>query len=408
MRMESEHAQVQQARTACVEASSDEEHYGCPSEDEGQSQAGAAQESARRARLVKLRGARHESRTISEQIARAAADSSRAAPAQSAWPVDEARVFRRRTMPTRPPPGQGVREKQSELMRLREPTSHMRVFVHSLQQYVVVPLYEGTLAWHVLQYVQAHHALPTHRDASTAYAVHDVIPGAGLERPVREYERIDDVVRARGADGYFVVKDLDWIELVRAEARPTVSGVLGGYVYVCSGDERAWTQWWLELREHAIYLTTSPTSESAGRVCTMLDVDIYTVDARRVALPEALAFALRAQSGTGQVVLMAAQSDAAAHSDWIKNIFRARSYVLCQERPDLLANARTLEKAEQRAASDRRVRSIQHQAALQRSKSMRHKSGPADAPLIPEASLDVPFKKGSLLDTVQKRAARPT
>ena len=102
-------------------------------------------------------------------------------------------------------------------------------------------------------------------------------------------------------------------------------------------------------------------------------------------------------------MLLATQSSEAAHHDWIRSLCRARAYVLCQERPDILASAHSLERAEQRAASDRRAKNIRKQAALQRSKSVGKQH--AHGPLIQSDAFDVPFQKGSLLDTMPPTTA---
>lgn len=277
--------------------------------------------------------------------------------------------------------------------------SQTRVFLQTVQRYKLVPLNELTLTWHVMHFVQAQGALPPLPGAHNTWAMYDVIPDLGMERPIRDYERLEEVVKARGTSGYFLIKPIEWPELLRSDAIPTYSSVLGGYVHVAL-DGRNWTRWWLELREHAMFLAKSETSRPEVCVCTLLDVDVYMVDRQRV--PKGYGFALRAQTES-RTVLLAAQSNEAAHHDWIKSLFRARSYVLCQERPDVLASAHSLERAEQRAASDRRAKNLRKQAALQRSKSVgkQHTQGP----LIQSDAFDVPFQKGSLLATMPTTTA---
>lgn len=138
-----------------------------------------------------------------------------------------------------------------------ETMATLRVFVLSMQRYTMVHMTEQTLALHLLQSIQAHIQLPPCSDPFQDWAVFDVLPDLGLERPLREYERISDVLAARANDkGYFIVKMAEWPSLLRADAVPHFSAVLGGFVSVLV-EQRKWTRKWLELREHSLFLAKS-------------------------------------------------------------------------------------------------------------------------------------------------------
>lgn len=77
------------------------------------------------------------------------------------------------------------------------------------------------------------------------------------ERPVREYERVRDVISSRGHDaGFFLVKMTEWPTLLRPEHTPSYSATLGGWVSIQS-EPRKWMKKWLELREHALFTASS-------------------------------------------------------------------------------------------------------------------------------------------------------
>lgn len=136
----------------------------------------------------------------------------------------------------------------------------------------------------------------------------------------------------------------------------------------------------------------------------MIESDLYLIDPQKMHLPKAYGFALRCQIATSPSVVYISQSDEAAHRDWVKSILCARSYILRQERPDLFAMVKTLERSEQQAATLRRAHTVRRQAEMSRAKSLRRshttRHTSHTAPLIPEESLDVQFQKGSLLDGI--------
>lgn len=126
------------------------------------------------------------------------------------------------------------------------------------------------------------------------------------------------------------------------------------------------------------------------------------MDPARYPIPKTFGFALRTMTASEPSYFYVSQSEEAAHRDWFKAIFSTRSYILRQERPDLFAMTKSMERAEQKVASLRRALTGRRNAELQRARSARKQvqSPPAPAPLILSDSLDVHFEKGSLLDNI--------
>lgn len=288
----------------------------------------------------------------------------------------------------------------------------LRVFFHNVQKYVMVPMVEHAVVMTVLHQALTLNGLAPRTNTFDGWALFDVIPECGLERPLREYERIDDIVHARGqrSSGYFLLKLYDRPDLLRADSIPPFSSVLGGSIFIRL-DGGKWYKKWLELREHSLFIAkdekvrsfTYTQSKPESRICTMMEWDLYLVDTQKVSQPKAFGFALRHQSSQAPAIYIC-QSDPAAHSDWVSAILRARSYVLKQERPELFMVARNIERAEHHAAHVRRAQSVRRNAELQRSKMAKAARGAmpsSQAPtLIPSASLEAPFEKGSLLYSI--------
>ena len=275
-------------RVSSSTAHSDDEHYGCPSDDEAPRRLSNAVTSLRVAPAEddapllhddarRTASAVHE-RIIREEKARQKDKTleileGRRAPMQRSRTLPHGRGPRWPAPPPPPPPYDAVAEAprpstsrrvitapvpDGRLAMTQRPPhgSQVRVFLQTVQRYRLVPLNEHTLAWHAMQFVQAQGALPSLPGAHDTWAMYDVIPDVGMERPVRDYERLEEVVQARGSPGYFLIKPSEWPELLRSDAIPTYSSVLGGYVHV-QLDDRTWTRRWLELREHAVFLALS-------------------------------------------------------------------------------------------------------------------------------------------------------
>ncbi|WFC96852.1 hypothetical protein MBRA1_003515 [Malassezia brasiliensis] len=276
-----------------------------------------------------------------------------------------------------------------------------RVFVLSVQRYTVVHLPQDALVQQLLQAVILQMNLAPVQEYANDWSVFDVLSDLAIgthpintERPLREYERVDEVVAARGADaGYFLVKVSEWAPLLRVDNTPSSSAALGGWVSIQS-EPRKWNRRWLELREHALFAASSESGKHSVPLGSMMDMDLYLIDHQRSALSKPYGFALRRVSTTdtgGRTVAYATQPDEAAHHDWVKSILGAHTYVLRQERHDLFRAARALPPLRYPPPPAQ-----PRQLAAPPSGS---------APLISSDSLSVQFQQGSLL-AERERAER--
>ncbi|WFD45334.1 hypothetical protein MPSI1_004016 [Malassezia psittaci] len=288
-----------------------------------------------------------------------------------------------------------------------------RVFVLNVQRYTVVHIPEDAVVRQMLQAVITQMPLAPSKDPSQDWALVDVLSELGIERPLREYERIDHIVQARGNDsGFFLVKVTEWSKLLRIQDVPSFSAALGGWVSIQT-EPRKWSKRWIELREHALFTAMSESGKHATPLCAMIDVDLYLIDPSRSALSKPFGFALRrvaTQTIHGRTVAYITQSDEAAHHDWVKSILGARTYVLRQESPELFSYTQSLPPIHYPSAASPSQGFGAHLArrptpndsmSARRVRSHRDLKPAASiaSPLISPESLSMQFQQGSLLAT---------
>ncbi|CAD7066669.1 unnamed protein product [Tilletia caries] len=175
------------------------------------------------------------------------------------------------------------------------------------------------------------------------WVVWDVCPGLGIERPLREYEIISQVmgVRADSLEDYFLLKRTELAPYLALKAVPTLSPVLAGWVYV-EDRKKKWAKRWLELREHSLYHAKSEKGKDEVFICSLTTFDVYLVDTGKIKTPRPHAFAIRSQNSITMFekpdqdyVHYFCLSDPGAHRSWVRAILNARTYVLKQEQAAL-------------------------------------------------------------------------
>lgn len=265
-------------------------------------------------------------------------------------------------------------------------TSH-RVFIISQQRYVMLQLPEDTPAVTVTNMAVAKASLGPCPGGQDAWAVFDVRPDLGIERPLRDYERVQEVARTHGGVDYLLVKNTSFSGLLHAHAVPPASPVICGWVSVYEG--RKSHRRWLELREHCVFSARSEKGKNEVCLCAMLDADVFLVDAARTRALKTRAFALTAGYNTPVLV---APPDEAAFRDWMRALTGARSYVLHQERPELFRHPALYVRPQHGPMNPEFPGCARGD---KRSTSGRYI--PNAAPLIQQSSLNPQFEQGSLL-----------
>lgn len=278
------------------------------------------------------------------------------------------------------PPGDTV----DAMRRLNVHTVPIRIFLFDMNRYIVVNMPNSAVVIDVLN-AAINKATLGPCEPFREWAIHDVLIDFALERPLRFYERISDVEQARGNDyGAFLLKSTEWGNLLHAQDIPLASAPIGGWVTLQTDPKTVSTRW-LELREYSIYSARSEKVRGANqgkgeiRHCSMLDTELYFIGSQMHT--KHYTFVLRTLKNGVRDMIYVSQSDAQAHRHWIKSITCAHSYVLRQERPELVA-----------AVRDQTVREVR----------TRHISPARGAPLVSPESLEVQFEKGSLLANISR------
>ncbi|SPO28511.1 uncharacterized protein UTRI_04908 [Ustilago trichophora] len=220
-----------------------------------------------------------------------------------------------------------------------EPRQPHKVYILSRQRFTVVEVPISARARDLALEVIERERLPMD-DSKGGWVVFDCSAQLGIERPLREYEMITDVVnvRAHPKTDFFLIKRTELSPYLSIRSVPTSSPALAGYVYV-QDRKKKWNKRWLELRDHGLYHAKNEKGKDETSICQISTFDVYLVDAGAVKMPKANGFALRSQDPITMFekpdqdyIHYFCLTDAAAHRDWVRAILNARTYILRQEK----------------------------------------------------------------------------
>lgn len=214
-----------------------------------------------------------------------------------------------------------------------------KVYILSRQRFAVVEVPVSARARDLALEVIERERLPMD-DSKGGWVVFDCSAQLGIERPLREYEMITDVVnvRAHPQTDFFLIKRTELSPYLSIRAVPASSPALAGYVYV-QDRKKKWNKRWLELRDHALYHAKNERGKDETSICQISTFDVYLVDGSAVKMPKANGFALRSQDPITMFekpdqdyIHYFCLTDPAAHRDWVRAILNARTYILRQEK----------------------------------------------------------------------------
>ncbi|UZJ52757.1 hypothetical protein CBS101457_002077 [Exobasidium rhododendri] len=173
------------------------------------------------------------------------------------------------------------------------------------------------------------------------WVLYDVCSILGIERPLREYESVADIlsVRTSPLNDYFVLKRTELAPYMSLKNVPHSSAALAGWVYVQDNHRnKKWNKRWLELRENCLYQAKSEKGKDEVLICSLSSFDLYLLQdtgINKVKAPKAFTFALRSQnsinlfeSPEADYVHFISLSDGGASRHWITAIINARTFVL--------------------------------------------------------------------------------
>lgn len=171
------------------------------------------------------------------------------------------------------------------------------------------------------------------------WAIFDVCPEFGIERPLREYERASDVIdtRINLALDHFTVRRTDLAPYLSIQALPKTSPALAGWLYVHG--KKGWNKRWFELRDQALFQAKSEKGREEVKMCDLSVYDVFVPiegEAWTAKAPKKNAFALKCSNKKeDEMVIYFCLSDARAARHWITAINRARTFLMKSEKPHL-------------------------------------------------------------------------
>lgn len=223
-----------------------------------------------------------------------------------------------------------------------------RVYIGNRQNYVTVEISKLACIRDLLFAVQKKETLTTGDLSEGGWAVYDVCAGLGLERPLREYEILADVLQSRHEihNDSFLIRRSGLSPYLTREAVPTTPPAIAGWVYVQdNGKKRSWTKRWLELRNHALFQSKTEKGKDAVLLCHLTSFDVYTAvagEAWAAQAPKKYVFAMRSDNAVHlfedpdkDYAFHLCLSDEKAARHWITSIMRAKTFVLRQEKAHL-------------------------------------------------------------------------
>ncbi|KAG8812545.1 hypothetical protein FRC17_001982 [Serendipita sp. 399] len=254
-----------------------------------------------------------------------------------------------------------------------------RVFIGDMQRFSVVEIGPRTNARDVLREIVQKGDLRVEEVESGDWMLFEVSNDFGMERPIREYEIVMEIYNSWNSDtrvNYFMAKRTPLTPYLAADAIPKTSPTFGGYVE-WEHKRGKWTKRWLELREHALWLSKRQGAKDATVLCALSNFDAYTVT-RIHKSPKPFVFSVKSVQNLRLFENMTDYHhvfccEAFEGAQWFHHILVARSYVLHQERMVLFR---------QLSASKSKPSTAPSSATVSRAQSPSSKQGPSLAPLL--------------------------
>ncbi|KDQ09915.1 hypothetical protein BOTBODRAFT_36729 [Botryobasidium botryosum FD-172 SS1] len=213
-----------------------------------------------------------------------------------------------------------------------------RVYINDMQQYRVVELRTGMRARDVLDIVEREGVLSNDAGHANGWALWELSNDFGMERPIREYELISDILETWNKEvqiNAFMVKRTPLAPLLLQTAIPP-SLPLGNSWVQWEGKKGKWSKRWIQLREQSIFLSKRDNGKDETFLCSLSNFDVYIVT-RAQKLPKPFMFAVKS---TANLSLFENPSDGVhmfccdrdQGERLVERILVARSYVLFHER----------------------------------------------------------------------------
>ncbi|KAL5482465.1 hypothetical protein ACEPAI_9059 [Sanghuangporus weigelae] len=219
-----------------------------------------------------------------------------------------------------------------------------RIYINDMQHFNVVGAGLDTSAKDVLDMLRQQGDLRGEERRSSSWVLYEVCHDYGMERLVRSFELVTDISGSWNKEktmNCFMVKSSPFAQSLTTipSSIPTRSG------FVDYESKRGkWSKRWLELREHGLWLSKREGKDDEF-LCSLSAFDAYVVTRIHKA-PRGFTFAVKS---TDPITLFENKADylhvfsvpEETGIAWLEAIWRARSYILYQEKNVLFRNKST-------------------------------------------------------------------
>lgn len=218
-----------------------------------------------------------------------------------------------------------------------------RIFLLNKQRFGIAEVAMNAKVRDVVDSIMEREPMPTDSRAG-GWVLYDVCADLGIERPMREYELISEVIalRSNAQSDYFVMKKTELAPYLSLKNIPNSSAAVAGWIYYQDNHRNKWNKRWLELRENCLYIAKTEKGKDESLLCSLSSFDLYLTDSNRFKAPKLHSFALRSQDSINMFespevdyAHYFATSDAGAARHWITAILNARTFVLRMEKSHL-------------------------------------------------------------------------
>ncbi|TFK73643.1 hypothetical protein BDN72DRAFT_834524 [Pluteus cervinus] len=212
-----------------------------------------------------------------------------------------------------------------------------RIFIGDMQRFNMVELDATTTAGSVIETIEAQGSLKGWAGAG-GWMLFEVAQDFGMERPIRSYELLSDVMASWNKDkmvNTFLLKLTPLANPLSRNAMPSSSPMHTGFVE-WESKRGKWSKRYLQLREHSLWLSKRESKKDETFLCSLSNFDAYYVTRPHKA-PKQFVFAVKSTDNPSFFenaadylhVFSCSQREGEA---WMERILLARSYVLHQER----------------------------------------------------------------------------
>ncbi|CAE6523054.1 unnamed protein product [Rhizoctonia solani] len=295
-------------------------------------------------------------------------------------------------METLPVPARARRPSQPE--PYVPPVVEQRIYIGDRQRFIVVDIgAPNTCAGDVLEMAMSRGELEM--EGPGGWQLWEQSNECGMERPVRDFELISDVLKAWNPEkrvNVLIIRHSSFCALLKPENIPSSSPLMAGWVMWISRPGK-WSKRWLELKEHGLFVSKNEKGKDRTYLCNLSHFDGYVVTHVPRA-PKPYVFAAKSIDISGVFEKEEDSShifscDGEVGESWLARILLARSYILQQERTVLF---RPVTAGSTLVAS----KTILTRSGTKKSHVSSRTAGSYSAPLVQDLNPS-PFAHGSLL-----------